>query len=91
MKKEEFESWVEKLSPEEAAAAKSYYTVVQKEQGEFKSVPYSEAYTDLLKPAAAAIREAVEELKKVDIQGEGVRIDEFLASRADSFESNDYL
>lgn len=92
MKKSEFESWVAKLSPEEAAKAKSYYTIVQKsESGEFESVPYSEAYADLLKPAAAAIREAVEELKQVEIAGEGVRIDEFLSSRADSFESNEYL
>lgn len=92
MKKSEFESWVAKLSPEEAAKAKSYYTIVQKnDSGEFESVPYSEAYADLLKPAAAAIREAVEELKQVEIAGEGVRIDEFLSSRADSFESNDYL
>jgi hypothetical protein len=92
MKKKEFESWVEKLSPEDAEKAKSYYTVIQTNKaGEFESIPYSKAYADLLKPAADAIREAVEELKKVEIAGDGVRIDEFLASRADSFESNDYL
>lgn len=92
MKKSEFESWVETLNPEEQKKAKGYYTIIQRnEQGELVSKSYSEAYADLLNPAATYIREAVEELKKVEIGGEGTRIDEFLASRADAFESNDYL
>jgi hypothetical protein len=91
MKKEDFECWVDTLSPGEQKQAKSYYTIIQKNNDTFESVPYSEAYADLLKPAAAYIREAADELKKVETTGEGVRIDEFLASRADAFESNDYL
>lgn len=92
MKKSEFEAWVSTLSKEEAEKAKSYYTVIEKnEQGEFQSIPYSEAYADLLQPAAKYIREAAQELKHVEIGGEGTRIDEFLSSRADSFESNEYL
>ncbi|GAA5800844.1 hypothetical protein EDC94DRAFT_642427 [Helicostylum pulchrum] len=92
MKKDEFEAWVSTLSKEDAEAAKSYYTVIEKnEQGDFQSAPYSQIYADLLKPAAEYIREAAQELKKVEMSGEGVRIDEFLSSRADSFESNEYL
>lgn len=92
MKKEEFERWVETLSPGEQKQAKSYYTIVRKNKDQkFESVPYSEAYADLLKPAAVHLREAADELRKVETAGEGVRIDEFLASRADAFESNEYL
>jgi hypothetical protein len=92
MKKEDFESWVETLSPSEQKQAKSYYTIVRKnEDQEFESVTYSEAYADLLGPAADHLREAAKELRKVELTGEGVRIDEFLSSRADAFESNDYL
>ncbi|KAI7866685.1 uncharacterized protein EV154DRAFT_532503 [Mucor mucedo] len=92
MKKSEFEAWVDTLSETEAEQAKSYYTVVQKNaEDEFESVPYSEAYADLLKPAAQCLREAAQELQHVQVKGEGVPIHQFLSSRADAFESNDYL
>ncbi|KAI8637371.1 hypothetical protein BD408DRAFT_486281 [Parasitella parasitica] len=92
MKKADFEKWVETLSPEECKKAKSYYTIIRKDSHDrFEAVPYSEAYADLLKPAAEHIQEAVKELKNVQVTGEGTRIEEFLSSRADSFETNDYL
>lgn len=94
MKKADFEAWVETLSPEEQKKAKSYYTLIRKDDhGRFETVSYAEAYADLLKPAAKHLREAANELKGVKLaDGEqGTRIDEFLASRADSFETNNYL
>lgn len=94
MKKADFEAWVETLSPEEQKKAKSYYTLIRKnDHGRFEAVPYAEAYADLLKPAAEHLREAANELKSVKLADEeqGTRIDEFLASRADSFETNNYL
>ncbi|CEG84993.1 hypothetical protein RMATCC62417_18732 [Rhizopus microsporus] len=93
MSKEEFESWVVTLSEEEQKRAKSYYTVIRRDdKGQLKSVPYSEAFSDLLKPAAAHIRDAAEELKDVYEKGhEGTNIYEFLTSRAKAFETNDYM
>lgn len=92
MTKDEFESWVKTLSEEDAKQAKSYYTVIKRdENGGLYSVPYSEEYADLLKPAAQHIRDAVAELKKVEFTGNGTRVDEFLSSRADAFSSNNYL
>ncbi|KAI7904446.1 uncharacterized protein BX663DRAFT_432298 [Cokeromyces recurvatus] len=95
MTKEEFEKWITTLSPEKQREAKSYYTIIiRNSKGELESVPYSKAYADLLQPAAVHIREAVEELKKETTfshDKEGTRIEDFLASRADAFESNNYL
>lgn len=94
MKKADFEAWVETLSPEEQKRAKSYYTLIRKDDhGRFETVSYAEAYADLLKPAAEHLREAANELKGVKLadQEKGTRIDEFLLSRADSFETNNYL
>ncbi|GAN06620.1 DNA mismatch repair protein MutT [Mucor ambiguus] len=94
MKKADFEAWVETLSPEEQKRAKSYYTLIRKDDhGRFETISYAKAYADLLKPAAEHLREAANELKGVKLADEeqGTRIDEFLASRADAFETNNYL
>jgi hypothetical protein len=95
MTKEEFEKWVSSLPESEQKNAKSYYTIIRRSKDNgLESVPYSEAYADLLKPAATHIREAAEELKKVEkptSNEKGTRIEEFLLSRAASFESNEYL
>ncbi|OBZ91211.1 Nudix hydrolase 3 [Choanephora cucurbitarum] len=94
MTKKEFEAWVETLSPEEQKKAKGYYTVVKRDaDGKLTTESYAEAYSDLLKPAAAAFHEAAEELKKMELSQdlEGTRLDQFLTSRANAFESNEYL
>jgi hypothetical protein len=91
MTKDEFESWVKTLSEEEQKQAKSYYTIIQRVDGALTTVPYSEVYADLLKPAAQHLAEAVQELKKVELNATGTRVDEFLASRAEAFTSNNYL
>lgn len=95
MTKHEFESWVETLSPEEQKAAKSYYTVIQRDNnGKLYTVPYSDAYADLLKPAADHLRDAVNALKKVERQvtdENKTTVDEFLAARIEAFTSNNYL
>ncbi|KAI8970312.1 hypothetical protein BDF20DRAFT_117920 [Mycotypha africana] len=94
MTKKEFEEWVSGLSKEEQQKAKSYYTIIRRnKEGQLEAVPYSEAYADLLKPAAEHLREAAEALKNKEIGHgeEGTRIDQFLVSRADAFDSNEYL
>ncbi|KAG1056101.1 hypothetical protein G6F43_001980 [Rhizopus delemar] len=89
----EFQKWAESLPEEEQKRAKSYYTVIQRdEKGRLSSVPYSEAYHDLLKPVANHLRDAAKELRDVyDQENEGTSVCDFLLSRADSFETNDYL
>lgn len=94
MTKEEFETWVNGLSPEEQAQAKNYYTVIHRDPSSKKlySVPYSEEYKDLLEPAAQYMSEAAEELENLPpLKEEGTTIAQFLRSRADAFQSNDYL
>lgn len=93
MTKEEFETWANALPEEEQKKAKNYYTIIQRDaKGQLQSVPYSEAYRDLLKPAANHLLEAAEELKDVfDKEQQGTSIRDFLISRAQSFETNDYL
>ncbi|CAO3700904.1 unnamed protein product [Rhizopus stolonifer] len=93
MTKEEFEAWANALPEEEQKRAKNYYTIIQRDaKGQLQSVPYSKAYRDLLKPAASHLLEAAEELKGVfDQEQQGTSIRDFLISRAQSFETNDYL
>ncbi|KAG0166779.1 hypothetical protein DFQ28_006864 [Apophysomyces sp. BC1034] len=92
MTKDEFESWLTTLAPAEQAQAKSFYTTIRRNDDKtLRSVPYSEEYQDLLKPAAALLREAADDLQDSVIEGEGTRIDQFLRSRAESFESNEYV
>ncbi|KAI8049435.1 uncharacterized protein B0P05DRAFT_575874 [Gilbertella persicaria] len=95
MTKKEFEAWVETLSPEEQKKAKSYYTIIKRNnQGQLETQSYTEAYADLLQPAAAHFRDAAHELKQVEYSQQelkGTRLDEFLISRANAFDSNEYL
>lgn len=57
MTKEEFAK-AAGASPAAAAAFKSEYTVLRRDNGALKAVPYSQEYGDLLWPAATRMREA---------------------------------
>lgn len=84
MTKEEFESWVKTLSPEERAQAEGFFTVIRRDgKGKLTIVPYSQEYKTDLDRAGKLLREAAaltgnQSLKK------------FLTTRADAFASNDY-
>ena len=83
MTKEEFEAHLA-AHPGDREAFTSYFTVIVRENGALKAVPYAEFYHERLMRAADHLRRAAalvsnETLKK------------FLTSRADAFLSNDYL
>lgn len=83
MTKEEFESWVKTLSPDEKQRAESFFTVIRREGGKLKAVSYANEYERELAALAKLLREAAalttnESLRK------------FLNLRADAFLSNGY-
>lgn len=84
MTKEEFESFVSNLSEEEQRQFKSYFTVILREEGKLKAVPYSKYYESYLSKLA-------EILKKASQSSESQSLQRFLESRAESFLSNDYF
>ncbi len=53
----ELDAWIER-HPDDQAALTGYFTVVRREGGELKAVPYHEAYREWLDPAAEALEEA---------------------------------
>jgi hypothetical protein len=84
MTKEEFNSWVEKLSPEERQRAAGFFHVIRRgADGKLKTVPYSEEYREFLEPAAKLLREAAALTDNATLKN-------FLTKRADAFFSDDY-
>jgi hypothetical protein len=82
MAKEEFEKWIED-HPEDEPAFTSNFTLIVREGEGLKAVPYSEAYKDLLEPAAKLLQEAAD-------LSENPSLKKFLNSRAGAFSNNDY-
>lgn len=70
-------------NPADEKVFKSEYTVIREKDGKLTAVPYSEAYKDLLEPAAGLLREAAELIENPSLKT-------YLNSRADAFLSNDY-
>src|SRR5579864_4212284 len=83
MTKEEFESWVNTLPAKDQEQAKSFFTVIRRENGKLKWIPYSEEYKPDLERAAALLREAAGLTDNTSLK-------KFLSTRADAFLSNDY-
>jgi hypothetical protein len=82
--KEEFNEWLNTLSPEEKAKATGYfYTIRRDPNGKLKAVPYSEEYREFLEPAAKLLREAAALTTNATLKN-------FLEKRAAAFLSNDY-
>ena len=85
MTKDEFESWVKTLSPEEKAQAEGFFTVVRRDSGKkLKLVPYSQEYKTDLDEAAKLLKEAA-------ALTDNATLKKFLTTRADAFSSNDYF
>jgi len=84
MKKEEFEKWTATLSEAERILATGCYTVIRRENGKLKMIPYHEAYAEWVKPAAALLNEAAEGVKNASLKA-------FLSSRADGLLSDNYF
>ena len=84
MTKEEFETWDKGLSPGDRAHAEGFFHVIRRQPDRsLVAVPYSEAYKDLLDPAASALREAAALTTNRSLA-------RFLTERAAAFVSNDY-
>jgi hypothetical protein len=84
----DFESWVATLSPQDAANAKGFYSVIRNQNTCaatkcFRSLPYSEAYRDDLSRIAGLLREAARLTPNASLR-------KFLKTRADAFLDNDY-
>jgi hypothetical protein len=84
MTKEEFNSWLATLSPDEKEKATGYFYVIRRDANrKLKSVPYSEEYREFLEPAAKLLREAADLTDNATLK-------DFLIKRAAAFASNDY-
>src|SRR5437763_6521700 len=84
MTKDEFNSWLNTLTPDEKEKATGYfYTIRRGSNGKLKTVPYSEEYREFLDPAARLLREAAALTSNRTLK-------DFLNKRAAAFASNDY-
>jgi hypothetical protein len=83
--KDEFNMWIETLSPAEREKATGFFYVIRRgADGKLKTVPYSEEYKEFLEPAAKLLREAADLTTNQSLKN-------FLMKRADAFGSNDYF
>ncbi|HET6933643.1 MAG TPA: hypothetical protein VFI72_02315 [Candidatus Angelobacter sp.] len=84
MTKEEFESWVKTLSPQEKEQAEGFFTVVRRDANhKLKLVPYSQEYKADLDKAGSLLKQAA-------ALTDNATLKKFLTTRADAFNSNDY-
>ncbi len=83
MTREEFEEWIG-LNRTDEEAFTSYYTVIERDNGGLRAVPYSEAYAEQLEAAAAALRDAAD-------HADNASLERFLRLRAQSFLTDDYF
>ena len=84
MTKQEFESWVETLSPAEKEQALGFFTVIRRGPGrKLTIVPYSHEYKTDLDAAGTLLREAAALTTNASLK-------KFLRARASAFASNDY-
>jgi hypothetical protein len=84
MTKDEFNAWVNTLSPADKEKATGYFYVIRRDPGgKLKAVPYSEEYRELLGPAAKLLSEAATLTTNQTLK-------DFLNKRAAAFASNDY-
>jgi hypothetical protein len=84
MTKEEFESWVKTLSPQEKEQAEGFFTVIRRGPNKkLSTVPYSQEYKAHLGEAAKLLHEAA------GLTG-NASLKTFLNARAAAFSSNDY-
>jgi hypothetical protein len=79
---DELTAWID-AHADQAEALKGYFTVVERREGGLAAVPYSEAYRELLGPAAEALRAAAALTEVPSLRT-------YLESRAAALLSNEY-
>jgi hypothetical protein len=83
MTRGEFEAWVKTLTPAEKAVATGFFSVIRRENGKLKAIPYSQAYRANLERATKLLREAAALTGNASLR-------KFLTLRAEAFLSDDY-
>ncbi len=78
----EFEAFI-KEHPESKESVESPYTIIRRENGGLKAVPYNVEYKEFLEPIARALREAAAITSNPSLKT-------YLSHRADGLLSNDY-
>ena len=81
--KTEFEAWVKTLPPAAQHEATGFFSVVRRDHGKLKLIPYSQEYNADLDRLAGLLREAAAATSNASLK-------RFLTSRAAAFASNDY-
>ncbi|MGH9566103.1 MAG: dipeptidyl-peptidase 3 family protein, partial [Candidatus Angelobacter sp.] len=85
MSKQEFESWVKTLSPQEKEQAEGFFTAVRRgPDKKLKLVPYNQEYKADLDRAGKLLNEAAAFTGNASLK-------KFLVARAAAFSSNDYF
>ncbi len=82
MTKEEFEKWVS-ANPGDRDAFQGLFTVIRREGGKLKAIPYSQYYKSDLEPVAKKLREAAQLTSNASLK-------DYLTKRADAFLNDDY-
>ena len=84
MTKEEFNTWLQTLPEAEKQKATGFFHLIRRgSDKKLTIVPYSQAYKDVLEPAAKLLREAAALTTNATLK-------DFLNKRADAFGSDDY-
>ncbi len=84
MTKEEFNTWLQTLPEAEKQKATGFFHLIRRgSDKKLTIVPYSQAYKDVLEPAAKLLREAAALTTNATLR-------DFLNKRADAFGSDDY-
>lgn len=84
MTKEEFNTWLQTLPEAEKQKATGFFHLIRRgPDKKLTIVPYSQAYKDVLEPAAKLLREAAALTTNATLR-------DFLNKRADAFGSDDY-
>src|SRR5258708_8613970 len=84
MTKDEFNSWLNTLSPDEKEKDTGYFYVIRRDaNGKLKTVAYSQEYREFLEPAMKLLEEAAALTTNRTLK-------DFLNKRATAFGSNDY-
>jgi hypothetical protein len=82
MTKEEFEKWVS-ANPGDKENFEGLFTVIRREGGKLKAIPYSQYYKSDLETTAKKLREAAELTSNASLKA-------YLTKRADAFLNDDY-
>jgi hypothetical protein len=83
LSKSEFESWVKTLAPADREQAQGFFSVIRREAGKLKAVPYSAEYRPRLEKLATLLRKAAAETPNASLRT-------YLELRAAALLSNDY-